>query len=80
MSGFSGRKHSNEARRKISAVAQLAKNVEKLARNKRQWEEANPAEAHAAFVRGGFAANHPRFHINKANPCCPFCYPEGVKQ
>jgi hypothetical protein len=78
MSGFSGRTHTDETRRKIGAVAHRPENVKKLHQNRELWIENNPDKAHAAFVRAGFSVAHfiRRCHDTKVNPRCPFCNPE----
>jgi hypothetical protein len=55
--------------------------AERLRAAKQKWADENPEAAHRESVRAGFATAHfaRRCHEAKANPRCPFCYPDGTE-
>jgi len=55
--------------------------VERLLTNIRKWEEEHPEQAHRNAVTRGFKVAHfsRLCHVKKANPRCPFCYPDGTE-
>ncbi len=55
--------------------------VEWTIANNKKWAAENPEAAHRRNVRAGFSLAHftRLCHEKKANPCCPFCYPDGTE-
>jgi hypothetical protein len=73
----------DEARRAFSLGGYIASSqpghVERILANRRKWEQEHPEESHRQAMIRGFKVAHftRRCHDTKANPRCPFCYPDG---